>query len=155
MIGLVYQQNTPNETSLCIQSKETLQTLDQLRKIGNNVCEQYKHETSVDAKTLGIAFQRAGWNNSVAFPKYDDEDYWSWPSGQQPQILHTGAGISFATWANDTQNQTIDVVNAVWKGDGTTGKIKYFINLYEDRYTGEKRVLVKMPVNEIEWSCDT
>jgi hypothetical protein len=150
LIGTVYQQEKQNDVILCLESTQNLQTFNELRKIGDEVWYKYKDTPKMDAYELGNAFKKAGWNNSVAYPKYNEEDYWAWPSGKSPQTLHTKEGVSFATWVNDTQNQTIDIVNAVWKGrEG----IKYYINLYEDHGTGEKRVIVKMKVVQIEWKC--
>ena len=59
LITLVYQQETSNESILCVQSAEKLQTFEQMHKIGTIVCEQYKYAEKVDAKTLGAAYRKA------------------------------------------------------------------------------------------------
>jgi len=150
LVGEVYKQQEENRTILCVQSVEELQTLDELRSTLTNVWESLKYNPTVDAKRLGVALRKAEWGNAIAYPSYREQDYYVHRTGEEPTTAHTKAGTSCATWVNDTQNQTIDIVNLIWKGDAG---IKIYINLYDETHTGKQRLICRMNVTHTEWDC--
>lgn len=81
---------------------------------------------TVSAKDLAKAFRMKGWRQMICFPHYNEEDYYAHKTGEQPKIVHTKAGTSFATWVYDPDRDAIEIVNLVYK----PYKIKIFLNLY-------------------------
>ena len=135
LVGIVYQQGPiENNTNSCMQSTENLQSFNELREIGNVAWEYLINYPPVNSKKLGAAFRIAGWNNPVAYPSYEEQDYWVHRTGEEEKYLHTEAGTSWVTLVNDTQNKTVDIVNAIWKDN----VIRYYISLYEEVGTGKQ-----------------